>query len=101
MSPPKPRTTSPRNRHDQPIRLPQFRRSLRIRKIVLGITIPTALVLHTTWIVFSVRNGWGVWPGKEWAGSAVWEWINLGLMVSSMKIGRGFDIDCFGLYRFV
>jgi hypothetical protein len=49
----------PRNRHDQPVKMAQFERSVENRKILLGILIPFGLAIRILLLVLNKDNrGW-------------------------------------------
>jgi hypothetical protein len=81
----------PRNRHDQPVKMAQFERSVENRKILLGILIPFGLAIRILLLVLNKDNRG--WPGEGALDTTIWGWVNLGLMASRLRPGCPFQVQ--------
>ena len=81
----------PRNRHDQPVKMAQFERSVENRKILLGILIPFGLAIRILLLVLNKDNRG--WPGEGALDTTIWGWVNLGLMASRLRWGCPFHVQ--------
>jgi len=74
----------PRNRHDQPVRMERFARSIRMRKLLLGLLIPVALSTRVSLIVLDRQSRW--WPDAGATNTFFCGLVNLGCIVSGPSI---------------
>jgi hypothetical protein len=79
-------TGGPRNRHDQPVRVERFVRSIRIRKLLLGLLIPVTLGTRVALIVLDKQSRW--WPDSSATNTLFCGYVNLGCIVSSLRLIR-------------